>query len=48
MIRKLFQYSNHIGPEHIEILSKNYKRYLNKNLIAGSVCIGPYSSMALQ
>ena len=22
-------------------------KYLNKNLIAGSVCIGPYSSMAL-
>ena len=28
-------------------MSKNYKKYLNKNLIAGSVCIGPYSSMAL-
>ena len=47
MIRKIISICNHIGPEHIEILSKNYKKYLNKNLIAGSVCIGPYSSMAL-
>ena len=45
--RKIISICNHIGPEHIEILSKNYKKYLNKNLIAGSVCIGPYSSMAL-
>jgi len=45
--RKIISICNHIGPEHIEILSKNFKKYLNKNLIAGSVCIGPYSSMAL-
>ena len=38
---------NHIAPEHIEISTKNYKKYLKNNLIAGSVCIGPYSSMAL-
>ena len=38
---------NHIAPEHIEILTKNYKKYLKNNIIAGSVCIGPYSSMAL-
>ena len=38
---------NYIGPEHIEVLSKNFKKYLNTNLIAGSVCIGAYSSMAL-
>ena len=29
------------------MLSKNYKRYLTGNLVAGSICIGPYSSMAL-
>ena len=45
--RKTLSICNHIGPEHIEILSKNFKKYLNTNLIAGSVCIGPYSSMAL-
>ena len=38
---------NHIAPEHIEVLTKNYKKYLQDNIIAGSVCIGPYSSMAL-
>ena len=38
---------NHIAPEHIEIATKNYKKYLKSNIIAGSVCIGPYSSMAL-
>tara|TARA_B100000963_G_scaffold336659_1_gene331922 strand:+ start:439 stop:1716 length:1278 start_codon:yes stop_codon:yes gene_type:complete len=38
---------NHIAPEHIEISTKNYKKYLKSNIIAGSVCIGPYSSMAL-
>ena len=46
MIKKL-SICNYIGPEHIEILLKNFKKYLNKNIIAGSVCIGPYSSMAL-
>ena len=45
--KKIVSICNHIGPEHIEILSKNFKKYLNKNIIAGSVCIGPYSSMAL-
>ena len=45
--RKILSICNYIGPEHIEILSKNFKKYLNTNLIAGSVCIGPYSSMAL-
>ncbi len=39
--------ANHIASEHIEILTKNYKKYLKSNIIAGSVCIGPYSSMAL-
>ena len=38
---------NHIAPEHIEILTRNYKKYLKSKIIAGSICIGPYSSMAL-
>ena len=45
--KKIISICDYIGPEHVEILSKNYKKYLNCNLIAGSVCIGPYSSMAL-
>ena len=38
---------NYIAPEHIEMLQKNYKKYLNDITNAGSICIGPYSSMAL-
>ena len=44
--KKIVSIINHIAPEHIEILSKNYKNYLN-DITAGSCCIGPYSSMAL-
>ena len=38
---------NYIAPEHIEILQKNYKKYLKDINNAGSICIGNYSSMAL-
>ncbi len=38
---------NHIAPEHVEIATKNYKKYLKNKITAGSICIGPYSSMAL-
>ena len=44
---KIISISDAVGPEHVEVLSKNYKRYLTGNLVAGSICIGPYSSMAL-
>ena len=45
--KEILSIINHIAPEHIEILTKNYKKYLNSEIIAGSVCIGPYSSMSL-
>ena len=47
--QEILSISNYIGPEHIEILSKNYKKYLKSKIkiIAGSVCVGPYSSMSL-
>ena len=45
--KQMLSITNYISPEHIEILTKNYKKYLNSKIIAGSVCIGPYSSMAL-
>ena len=45
--KEIISITNHIAPEHVEILTKNYKKYLKNNIIAGSVCIGPYSSMAL-
>ena len=45
--KEIISIINHIAPEHIEILTKNYKKYLKSKIIAGSICIGPYSSMAL-
>ena len=45
--RKIVSIINYIAPEHIEILQKNYKKYLSDITNAGSICIGKYSSMAL-
>jgi histidinol dehydrogenase len=45
--KKIVSIINYIAPEHIEILNKNYKKYLNDITEAGSICIGAYSSMAL-
>jgi len=45
--KDILKVSNYLAPEHIEILLKNFKKYLKKNIVAGSVCIGPYSSMGL-
>ena len=45
--RKIVSIINYIAPEHIEILQKNYKKYLKDINNAGSICIGNYSSMAL-
>ena len=45
--KKIISIINYIAPEHIEMLQKNYKKHLNDITDAGSICIGPYSSMAL-
>ncbi len=45
--KNIIDITNHIGPEHIEASTKDYKKYLNSRIFAGSICIGPYSSMAL-
>ena len=45
--KKIINLTNYIAPEHIEVSLKNFKKYLNKKIIAGSICIGPYSSMGL-
>ena len=45
--KNIIDITNHVGPEHIEVSTKNYKKYLNSRIIAGSICIGPYSSMGL-
>ena len=45
--KEIINLTNYIAPEHIEVALKNFKKYLNKKIIAGSICIGPYSSMGL-
>ena len=43
---KIIEISNKIGPEHLEIMVKNYKFYIPKIKNAGSVCYGTYAVMA--
>ncbi len=38
---------NEIGPEHLELNVKKYKKILNKINNAGSICLGKYSAMAV-
>ena len=38
---------NEIGPEHLELNVKKYKKILNKVNNAGSICLGKYSAMAV-
>ncbi len=38
---------NEIAPEHLELNITNYKKYLKKIYNAGSICIGPYTPMAV-
>ncbi len=45
--KEILSITNYISPEHIEILCKNYKKYFKNKIFAGSICVGPYSSMAL-
>jgi len=37
--KKIVSITNHIAPEHVEILTKNSKKYLKSNIIAGSVVL---------
>ncbi|OCW82407.1 histidinol dehydrogenase, partial [Pelagibacteraceae bacterium GOM-A3] len=45
--RQIIDAINEIAPEHLEINVSNYKKYKDKILNAGSICIGKYSPMAL-
>ena len=45
--RQIIDAINEIAPEHLEINVGNYKKYKNKIVNAGSICIGKYSPMAL-
>ena len=38
---------NLIAPEHLELNFKKYKKYLNKIVNAGSICLGKNSAMAI-
>ena len=45
--RQIIKIINEIAPEHLELNIKNYKKYLNKIINAGSVCLGNFSAMAV-
>ncbi len=45
--RQIIDAINEIAPEHLEINVGNYKKYKDKIVNAGSICIGKYSPMAL-
>ena len=45
--RQIIAAINEIAPEHLEINVGNYKKYKDKIVNAGSICIGKYSPMAL-
>ena len=38
---------NAIAPEHVELNVSNYRKFINKIINAGSICIGRYSPMAV-
>ena len=44
---KIIEVINKIGPEHLELNTKNYKAFIPKIRNAGSVCLGKYAVMAM-
>ena len=44
---KIIEVINKIGPEHLELNTKNYKAFIPKIKNAGSVCLGKYAVMAM-
>ena len=44
---KIIDLINKIGPEHLELNTKNYKSLVPKIKNAGSVCLGKYAVMAM-
>ncbi len=45
--KQIIDIINEIAPEHLELNVVNYKKYVDKIINAGSICIGKYSPMAL-
>ena len=44
---KIIEIINKIGPEHLELNTKNYKSFIPKIKNAGSICLGKYAVMAM-
>jgi len=44
---KIIEIINKIGPEHLELNTKNYKSLIPKIKNAGSICLGKYAVMAM-
>ena len=44
---KVIEIINKIGPEHLELNTKNYKSLVPKIKNAGSICLGKYAVMAM-
>ena len=44
---KVVEIINRIGPEHLELNTKNYKSLVPKIKNAGSICLGKYAVMAM-
>ena len=44
---KIIDIINKIGPEHLELNTKNYKSLIPKIKNAGSICLGKYAVMAM-
>ncbi len=44
---QIIELINQIAPEHLELNCDNYKKYLNKIINAGSICLGKNSAMAI-
>ena len=45
--KKIIDIINKIGPEHLELNTKNYKSLVPKIKNAGSICLGKYAVMAM-
>ena len=45
--KQIIEVINEVAPEHLELNIKNYKKYINHIINAGSVCIGKYTPMAV-
>ncbi len=44
---QIIEVINEIAPEHLELNVSNYKKYINRIINAGSVCVGRYTPMAV-